>query len=88
MEQLHSLLVTELGSERTDWLPGSKPLIVQLLKYKDLLCAAAELSLVRTDGPGNRWLQGWLWDASWAEGSLEWARSTQEGFLGSQQAEA
>ena len=81
MEQLHSFLVAELGSERTDWLPGSKPLIVQLLKYKDLLCAGAELSLVWADGPGNRWLQGCLWDVSWAEGSLEWARSTQEGFL-------
>lgn len=46
MEQVHSFLVAELGSERTDWLPGSKPLIVLLLKYKDLLCAGAELSLV------------------------------------------
>ena len=88
MEQLHSFLVAELGSERTNWLPGSKPLIVQLLKYKDLLCAGAELSLVWADGPGNRWLQGCLWDVSWAEGSLGKEHPGGLPGRGSQQAEA
>lgn len=50
------LLRAELGSETADWLPGSKPFIMQLLKCKHLLCAGAELSLEWADGPGKRWL--------------------------------
>lgn len=58
-----------------DGLPVSKPFIGPPLRYKDLLCAGAELALVWADGPGKRWLRGWLHDVSWAEGSLGWEGS-------------